>query len=693
MQFGKDMVLRLLIVDDSIEAAEAIVSGLRNGGIAVRPCRPEHEAAFVEALAAMPFDLILVAQDAKSVTLPQVMQHVDASGKDLPVIVVLDTLDNNGLLHALDHGARGVALRSRIDHVQNVVRTEWSDLEVRRALRRLEAQVRETERRCDTLIESSRDPIAYVHEGLHIRANQAYLEMFGFESFEDIEGMSLLDLVAPQHVEGFKQLLKGMSKGEPPPPRYELQARDMEGNVFPAVMEFTQASYEGEHCLQAVFRRQEADPELAREVEELRQRDQVTGLLNRQTFLRALEDAVASAAQAGAHHGLLLLEPDHYVRLLQEIGLDAADPLINALADRLQGVLGEGDLAARFGEHQFAVLCRDSDHVRTAQVADRVRTAFADHVVEAGSHSLNITASIGGVQIGEKIASVPQVLGKASQGVQSAVAMGGNRSEIFDPGAVDRAEEEKVKAWVSRIRDTLDKGSFQLHYQPVISLTGNDGHELYQGLLRMEGSAGELVAPPAFLPIAEEHGLLWEIDQWVVGRAIEVIGQRLNTGKRTSLLVKITQDSLQDARLLEHIGKTLEAHKVPGELLVLELSEAKVFTHLRMAQDFQRNVSSLGVRVGLEQFGSGLNSFQLLNHFDATLLKIDRDFMLELPSNQKNQERIREIAAKAREVGKRTIAEFVQDAASMSFLFGAGVDFVQGHFLAAAGPEMNYEFE
>ena len=693
MQFGKDMVLRLLIVDDSIEAAEAIVSGLRNGGIAVRPCRPEHEAAFVEALAAMPFDLILVAQDAKSVTLPQVMQHVDASGKDLPVIVVLDTLDNNGLLHALDHGARGVALRSRIDHVQNVVRTEWSDLEVRRALRRLEAQVRETERRCDTLIESSRDPIAYVHEGMHIRANQAYLEMFGFESFEDIEGMSLLDLVAPQHVEGFKQLLKGMSKGEPPPPRYELQARDMEGNVFPAVMEFTQASYEGEHCLQAVFRRQEADPELAREVEELRQRDQVTGLLNRQTFLRALEDAVASAAQAGAHHGLLLLEPDHYVRLLQEIGLDAADPLINALADRLQGVLGEGDLAARFGEHQFAVLCLDSDHVRTTQVADRVRTAFADHVVEAGSHSLNITASIGGVQIGEKIASVPQVLGKASQGVQSAVAMGGNRSEIFDPGAVDRAEEEKVKAWVSRIRDTLDKGSFQLHYQPVISLTGSDGHELYQGLLRMEGSAGELVAPPAFLPIAEEHGLLWEIDQWVVGRAIEVIGQRLNTGKRTSLLVKITQDSLQDARLLEHIGKTLEAHKVPGELLVLELSEAKVFTHLRMAQDFQRNVSSLGVRVGLEQFGSGLNSFQLLNHFDATLLKIDRDFMLELPSNQKNQERIREIAAKAREVGKRTIAEFVQDAASMSFLFGAGVDFVQGHFLAAAGPEMNYEFE
>ena len=688
-----DQALRLVIVDDSVEAAEAIVSTLRNAGIAVRPQRPASCEELSELIAAQAVDLVLAAQAASGVTLAEVLECIKASGKDLPVVVVVDQVDDAALTQALAAGVRGIALRHQPQHLLGVIRTEWSDLEVRRALRRLEAQVRETERRCDTLIESSRDPIAYVHEGMHIRANQAYLEMFGFESFEDIEGMSLLDLVAPQHVEGFKQLLKGMSKGEPPPPRYELQARDMEGNVFPAVMEFTQASYEGEHCLQAVFRRQEADPELAREVEELRQRDQVTGLLNRQTFLRALENAVASAAQAGAHHGLLLLEPDHYVRLLQEIGLDAADPLINALADRLQGVLGEGDLAARFGEHQFAVLCRDSDHVRTAQVADRVRTAFADHVVEAGSHSLNITASIGGVQIGEKIASVPQVLGKASQGVQSAVAMGGNRSEIFDPGAVDRAEEEKVKAWVSRIRDTLDKGSFQLHYQPVISLTGGDGHELYQGLLRMEGSAGELVAPPAFLPIAEEHGLLWEIDHWVVGRAIEVIGQRLNAGKRTSLLVKITQDSLQDSRLLEHIGKTLDSHKVPGELLVLELSEAKVFTHLRAAQDFQRNVASLGVRVGLEQFGSGLNSFQLLNHFDATLLKIDRDFMLELPTSQKNQERIKEIAAKAREVGKHTIAEFVQDAASMSFLFGAGVDFVQGHFLAAAGPEMNYEFE
>src|SRR3546814_4743281 len=98
------------------------------------------------------------------------------------------------------------------DWSSDVCSSDLDDLEGRRALRSLEARVRETERRCDTLIESSRDPIAYVHQGTHIRANSAYLEMFGYESFEDLEGMSLLDLVAPQHVEDFKQLLKDLAK-------------------------------------------------------------------------------------------------------------------------------------------------------------------------------------------------------------------------------------------------------------------------------------------------------------------------------------------------------------------------------------------------------------------------------------------------------------------------------------------------
>jgi diguanylate cyclase (GGDEF)-like protein/PAS domain S-box-containing protein len=523
MQHGSDTALRLMIVDDSVEDAEAIVSAMRNAGIAVRPLRPESAEELGTMLAAQVIDLVLAAQQSTGVTLDDVLQLVKSSGKDLPVIALADRVDEASLSQAFASGVRGIALRNKPQQLLGTVRTEWADLEARRSLRRLEAQVRETERRCDALIESSREPIAYVHEGMHIRANTAYLEMFGYESFDDIEGMSLLDLVAPQHVDGFRQVLKSLSKGDAPPPRYELEARDNEGNAFPAVMEFTPALYEGEPCLQVVFRRQETDPELAREVEELRQRDQVTGLLNRPTFLRALEDAVASAAQNQGQHGLLLLEPDHYQRLLQEIGLDSADDILAALAERLRSVLDTNAIAARFGEHSLAVLVH-ADHVATLALAERIREAFASHVFQIGSRSSAITASIGGVQIGEKIASVTQVLAKANHGVQSSIAVGGNRLEVFDPSAVDRAEEERIQAWVLRLREALDHDRFLLYYQPVISLKGEPG-AMYETYIRLDSGAGEMVPPLSFLQIAEEHGLLGEIDRWVVGHAIDVIGQ------------------------------------------------------------------------------------------------------------------------------------------------------------------------
>jgi len=693
MQFGKDTALRLLIVDDSVEAAEAIVSGLRNAGIAVRPSRPENEDEFQALIESQPQDVVLVAQNAAGVTLSKVMEKVDASGKDLPVLVLVNAIDEAALLKLMAAGARGVALREHMEHIQNVVRAEWVDLEARRSYRRLEAQMREIERRCDALIDSSRDPIAYIHEGMHIRANTAYLEMFGFESFEDIEGMSLLDLVAPKKVDEFKKLLKQLSKGELPPPRYETEAVTLEGDHFPAVMEFAQATYEGESCLQVVLRKQEEvfDPRAAEELERLRQLDQVTGLLNRQTFLRALEDAVGETAAKATAQGLLLIEPDHYARLLQEIGLDAADDLVAALAERLRSAVGPDDLVARFGEHQFAVLTHNSDYAQTSKLAESLRSAFADTVIEARNHSLNVTLSIGGVQIGERITNVPAILGKAAQGLQSTIGVGGNRAELYDPSATDRAEIERVAAWVTRIREAIANDQFVIHFQPLVPLHGAP-EEMYETLLRLRGEDGSLVQPLTFLPIAEEHGLLGEIDRWVVTRAIQLIAERQRLNHRTRLMVKITQASLQDDSLVQHIGEQLRILGVDGRLLVLQIPESKVFTNLRGAQQFQAGVAQFGVRVGLEQFGIGLNPFQLLSHFDASFIKIDRSFMKELGTSAEHQQRVREFAAKAQELGKQTIAEHVQDAGSMSTLFSAGIDYAQGHFLAPAGPEMDYEF-
>lgn len=688
MQNANDMTVRLLIVDDSGENAETIVSTLRNSGIAVRPTRPQHSEELAQALATQPIDLVLVAA-AQSIPLLQVTQQIAASGKDIPMILLAESINENEWVEAGANGIRAIALRHRPEHLLAVVRNEWTDLHARRGLRRIEAQMRETERRCDALISSSRDPIAYVHEGMHIRANEAYLEMFGYETFDDVEGISLLDMVAPQHVDGFKQLLKSMSKGDAPPPQYQVDARNQDGAVFPATMEFTQASYEGESCLQVVFRRRmEFDPELAREVEDLRQRDQVTGLLNRPTFMLHVEHAVAQAGRSEGRFGLLLIEPDHYARLLPEIGLDSADALIGALARVLAQSVGDQAHVARFGEHSFAVLT-EAPYAQTIALADQIREAFASQVFSIGERSATVTVSVGGVQVGEKIASIGQVLARATECTQAALELG-NTTRVFDPAAVDRVEEERIQHWVARIRQALDGDGFQLHYQPVLNLQG-EALELYEAYLRLDHN-GELLSPTAFLGIAEEHGLLADINRWVVTHAISMLAARKREGHLTHLMVKITPESFNDPQMIATLRRELQAQGVPGEQLWLHAPEAKVFTHLRNAQQFLAAVAPLGCRIGLEQFGSGLDSFQLLAHFQPQFLKLDRDFTSDFARTREHSEKISEITARAQAANIQTIAEFVADANSMSLLFSAGVDYVQGEFVGPAGPVMNFDF-
>jgi multidomain signaling protein FimX len=359
------------------------------------------------------------------------------------------------------------------------------------------------------------------------------------------------------------------------------------------------------------------------------------------------------------------------------------------MANLMRRHIKESDIAGRFGEHTFGVLISDGSAEAVRHLGEVLRKAFDERIFEVGKQSVNANVSIGGTLIGEKTGNAPSVLSYASNALRTAQTEGGNRVNIFDPAAKDKADEEKNRHWLTLVKDALANNGFILFYQPIISLHGAEG-EFYEILLRMHGPKGE-ITPNYFMPVAEQHGLMPGIDRWVIMNAIKALAEREKAGHKTTFFVKLTPQSLDDQTLLPWISQQLKNARLRGDALVFEMPESKVVTSLKPARAFVNGLKQLHCGFALEQFGSGLNSFQLLKHVDADYLKIDRSFRAELPKNKENQEKVKELCDQAHHAGKLTVAEFVEDAASMSILFSCGVNFVQGNFLQEPEKVMTYE--
>jgi diguanylate cyclase (GGDEF)-like protein/PAS domain S-box-containing protein len=671
----KDFVIKILFVESSLEEAEQIISLLRNTGIAVRPARATNVEQMQAAVNELEPDVVMFDPALTSISLEEAVKVLDAYGRDYSLLGLVNSIDNQIVADLFVHGARGVASRSQPKQLIAVLQREFDSLQTRRQVRRLETALRESERRCDALLDSSTDAIAYVHEGMHVRANQAYLETFGYDSFDDLLGLPVLDMIDSTHADEFKALLRGHARQEKTPSQLTLHARRADGSQFDATVEFAPATFEGEPCLQIVFRRQQVDQAVLEQL----QRDPVTGLFNRARMLESIDDAVTAAAKGKKGQSLLLIEPDNWTSLVGGIGLGKADELLAGFADRIRILLGADDVAGMLAEHTLGVVLDSRPDEAIKEWIAKLQHSVSNEIFDAGSRSITVTASIGGSLLGEKNANTELLLNQASQALRTAQSLGGSQVELHDPAAREKADEERERYWLELLRNALTGEGLVLYHQQTISLQDAEG-DYSEILLRMNGPQGE-VLPGFFMPIAEKHGLTGAIDRWVFDQTIKALQDREGQGQQTTFFVKLTAASLQDDSLLAWLGDRLKRAGLKRGQLVLEMTESKVMTLLRPAQEFVNGWKKLGGRFALEQFGSGLNSFQLLNHIDADYLKIDRSYMADLPQHPESQKKVSEICLQAHELKRQTIAEWVEDATSTSLLFACGVDFVQGNFL------------
>ena len=688
-ELDADNILRMLIIEDSVDDAEHLISVLRNAGIAVRPSRPEDAEELQSLLDSKPLDMAFV-NTAATLALNETADAITRSGKDIPIIALTEDLAGEQVLDGLQSGATDVVLRHQPELVQRVTQRQMQNLSDRRKLRRLDAALRESEKRCQSLLGSSRDPIAYVHEGMHVYANQAYLDRFEFSDFEEIECLPLLDMVASEHHDKLKGVLRDLAKGEDPPDELEVMSNGPNGHSLSLVMEFSEASVDGEPCTQIVLRDRSDQSLSAQELAGLKSKDLVTNLNNRQTFAEHLDTAIAQAVEGQTDHALLFMEIDNFDQMVSQVGLSGTDLILGDLAGLLTAELGSEDVAGRLSDHSFGILSLGRGVKDSAAFAERIRASLENHISEVEQQSINVTCSVGVAVITES-STAKELLAAASGAAERAQADGGNRIEIFDPVS-ERDEQGDNSHWASVLESALAENRFMLVFQPIVSLHGAEG-EHYEVLLRMIGDqADDIIMPNHFLPAAEQFGLMPRVDRWVINRAIDLLAERREEHSSTTFFVKITPETIADESLLPWIAGRLQEARVKGDSIVFEMPESKVVTNMKPSRKFIRGIKQLHCGFALEQFGSGLNSFQILKHLPADYLKIDRSFMAELPNNEENQTRVRQISDEAHALGKVTIAEFVEDAVSMSVLWQCGVNFVQGNFLQEPEKILAYDF-
>ncbi len=676
--------IRLLILEDSQNEAERLVSLFRNAGQATRVHRLTSSDDLAEALK-QTWDLLINAPQSENLAPSEAISAIRRQAKDIPILQLTADNDAEAITEALMLGAQDALPQGEDEWLLLVANRELANLEERRARRSAEVALREAEKRCQLLLDSSVDAIAYVHDGMHIYANRAYLELFGYEDVEDLEGMPMIDLISGTDQSRFKTFLKNYQSMEG---SAELACGGVraDGDTLKTRMHFSPAAYDGEPCIQVVIRAENDSAELQK-LREISSQDPVTGLLNRNSFLEVIDAAVERAINAGQPASLAYIRVDRFAALQADIGLTDSDQLLNQLATLLRGHFpGEAQLA-RFADDVFAVLQPGVIPQQAEPELRKLLTKVEGQLLDVGGRTVQTTLSIGVAGLDEKTAKAQDAIERAHRCADE--LSDGNELKLYNP-ADELAAAANRGDIVAMLKQALESNSFRLLFQPIISLRG-DSFEHYEVLLRLLDPQGVEVPPNEFLSTAADAGLAAKIDRWVILNSIKLLAEHRAKGHRTRLFLHLSAASIQDPSLLPWLGVVLKASRLPGDSLAFEFGEADAVAYLKPAKALAQGLNGLGCRTALAQFGCVLNPFNTLKHLDAEFIKVDGSYTQDL-TRQENQEALKALLAELHEQQKQSIVPFVESATVLATLWQAGVSYIQGHYLQGPSQSMDYDF-
>jgi len=417
--------------------------------------------------------------------------------------------------------------------------------------------------------------------------------------------------------------------------------------------------------------------------------DALTGLLNRQAFEASLRLTLEQNQLSSDHHALMFLDLDRFKVVNDTCGHPAGDALLKDLAAKLASSLRSSDVLARIGGDEFGVLLRYTEAKDAERVAEKIRRTVEEFSFVWEGQSFRIGASIGMVPFGGTAIPVEELLSMADVCCYSAKEEGRNRVHhaSMNPEAVRRRSGEM--RWVTRISDAIQNDQFVLYGQMIKPLNSavDDGRLALEVLLRMKDQKGfGLVPPGQFLPAAERYGIVPDIDRWVVRNSLNWLAGLGKTAESLRISINICGPAASDPQFHSYVRDCITESGVPPRSLCFEITESVAIRSLANAAALIDALGDLGCQFALDDFGSGLSSFNQLRHLKVDYLKIDGSFIHNIDRDPINRAMVESINTIGKKLGKRTVAEFVENDRIKKILQEIDVDFAQGFGLHRPEP-------
>jgi diguanylate cyclase (GGDEF)-like protein/PAS domain S-box-containing protein len=550
----------------------------------------------------------------------------------------------------------------------------------------LNAALRASEVRTRGVLQNVADGIVTAGEGGLIESfNRSARQLLGYTE-EEVVGQPLQLIVAPDHHDEFSESSQAkwslLSAKEIPAESAETVGCRKDGSCFPMEMGISQMQI-GARVFTIVCIRDISGRKAYTDALEHRSlHDDLTGLPNRTLFADRVDRAVAFADRAEESVSVLTVDLDEFGEINKARGRDKADALLQAVAGRLRGAMRDSDTVGRLGGDSFGVLpSGETDVEAAAAIAWKVREVF-EHPFLITGDAMEVHASIGISLFPQHGRSTADLLRRSESAMHTA-KWSGDRLAVFEADTEDRTTRRL--ALLNDLRDGIGRGELVLHYQPKIDLKAGRRTTGVEALVRWRHPADGLLMPAQFMPEAERSELIKPLTEWVLNEALRQQRVWTDAGLDLTMAVNVSARSLaRSGDLPDTVAGLTKTWGIEPGRLILELTETAVID-AEVAQKLEL-LHAMGERLAIDDFGTGHSSLVYLQRLTVDEIKIDRSFVMNLPSVRSDAVIVRSTIELGHNLGLTVVAEGVEDQEALEMLIKDGCDSAQGYFFSCPRP-------